>query len=85
MHACMQGNCTEPVDPSINEQLTGAKLMPLEEGQCLLVNNGNMTSEFGDWWADNIYMRFASQGDPRPQGGMVPISSLAVCCVQLHR
>lgn len=71
MHAGVQGSCDGPVEPWVDEALAGAALLSLAPGQCLLVNNGNMTAEFGDWWADNLYMRFASQGDPRPSGGLV--------------
>lgn len=69
----VQGNCTGPIDEALNDVLAGAPLLPLSKGQCLLVNNGNMTSSFGDWWADNIYMRYASQGDPTPGGGNVRV------------
>lgn len=75
----LQGNCSEP--PSV-EQLramnltsatSGAPLLPLLEGQCLLAGDrkfldtfrgsteGDTSAVTGDWhrlWLDNLYLRY---------------------------
>lgn len=78
----MQGNCQHPIPEGLNQVIAGAPLLPLSPGQCLLISNGNMTTEHGDWWADNIYTRFVSQGDPRPSGGLVRNLNLNHGCRQ---
>jgi hypothetical protein len=66
MHACqhltastlLQGNCTESPSETFTEALSGASLLPLVPGQCVILCSGPLLDvRHGNLLLDNIYMR----------------------------
>lgn len=57
---CMQGNCTTPPAEEFLTALSGAAMLPLKPGQCIILAHEHIAPlAAGALWWDNMYLRFA--------------------------
>lgn len=55
----MQGSCKGPPPPAFLAKLSPtAELLPLQEGQCLILLQRSFAFQDGDVWFDNLLLRF---------------------------
>eukprot|EP00892_Ulva_mutabilis_P001147 jgi/Ulvmu1/11032/UM007_0212.1 len=56
----VRGNCSEPPTDEFLQSITGAAMLPVKPGQCLILANEHVVPlAAGALWWDNMYLRFA--------------------------
>lgn len=74
----MQGNCTDAPSQKILSAISGADLVPLAPGQCLVLLSGGvgLAAQPSSLWLHNLYLRFTESNSTSSSDGGAVILTL---------